>query len=159
MSDNDSLKGKNGKVRVMYVRKEEEQEQTRRPSSRSSADDRRGDQRSEGRSPWNTSGARGGDRADRASGEAARHARQDSPSRDDSGVRAATRRIRRGRPFTPAMTPPCRIMVGSAAKVRLIPNNYAASAPKKPVSTVKMPVRRCFATGRTRLSGPGLSKR
>ncbi|BAE75183.1 23S rRNA (guanosine-2'-O-)-methyltransferase RlmB [Sodalis glossinidius str. 'morsitans'] len=77
MSDNDSLKGKNGKVRVMYVRKEEEQEQARRPSSRASADDRRGDQRSEGRSPWNTSG-------DRASGEVSRRARQDSPFRDDS---------------------------------------------------------------------------
>lgn len=30
INNNDSLKGKNGKVRVMYVRKEEEQQQARR---------------------------------------------------------------------------------------------------------------------------------
>lgn len=106
MSDNDSLKGKNGKVRVMYVRKEEEQEQTRRPSSRASADDRRGDQRSEGRSPWNSSGggARGDGRASssgaRASGEASRRPRQDSLSRDES----AGRRPRGDAPDSPWKT-------------------------------------------------------
>ncbi|MGL9769663.1 MAG: tRNA/rRNA methyltransferase [Sodalis sp. (in: enterobacteria)] len=47
MSDNDSLKGKNGKVRVMYVRKKEERQQTRSPSSRKSA---------YARTPWNTAG-------------------------------------------------------------------------------------------------------
>ncbi|MFT4464313.1 MAG: tRNA/rRNA methyltransferase [Sodalis sp. (in: enterobacteria)] len=91
MSDSDSLKGKNGKVRVMYVRKEEEQAPTRRPATRRSAADRKSGQRDEGRSPWKTPGerARGGARADRASssGDAPRRARQDAPPRADSAGR------------------------------------------------------------------------
>ncbi|WMQ74659.1 MAG: putative tRNA/rRNA methyltransferase YfiF [Sodalis sp.] len=91
MSDSDTLKGKNGKVRVMYVRKEECQASTRRTVTRSSTTNCKSGQRDEDRNPWRVPGDRasGGARAERtsSSGDALRCARQDAPPCDDSAGR------------------------------------------------------------------------
>lgn len=136
---NDSLNGKNGKVKVMYVRSEDKQDdqkirQTRWPgidrgdrNSRGPRGDRnersnRGERRGQGsysydsRSPWKTV------------------SRQ--PSEDGEGL-------------IPDHG-------GISGKSQIDPHSCAVSVRKKPVFTGKMPVRPCSAAVRSALCAPGL---
>ncbi|STL77961.1 methyltransferase [Escherichia coli] len=133
---NDEMKGKSGKVKVMYVRSDDDSDKrTHNPRT-----------------------GKGGGRPGKSRADGGRRpARDDKQSQprdrkwEDSPWRTVSRAPgdeRRKRPIT----------VASVVKVLLIQKFCVVSVRKKPASTAKMHVRHCSRAVRKRLFAPGLSR-
>jgi hypothetical protein len=136
---NDSFSGKNGKVKVMYVRSDDD-----------------GDNRNKDKRPSNNKG-RPGDKARPGSRpfEGRNNERRGSDSRGgDSRGEARSQDARRGdtRPRRPARDEnesSGSSSVVSAARASSIRSSCVASVRKRPVFTVRTPVRHCSRAVRT----------
>ena len=151
---NDSFSGKNGKVKVMYVR----------------SDDDNGDDRNKNKRPAGKGRPADGARSGRTGQDKARGG-NDRRGADSAAVKAivlAVRRAlkiavatsRRGEPSRARRMKSRRsITAVSAAKALSIRSSCAASARKKPAFTVKTPVRRCSPAVRKRSCAHGSCSR
>ena len=143
---NDEMKGKSGKVKVMYVRSDDDSDKRTHNPRTGKGGGRPGKSRADGgrRPARDDKQSRSGDR-----------------KRDDRkwegfggegrpGVQFPARRVmrRRKRPIT----------VASVVKVLLIRKFCVVSVRKKPASTAKMHVRHCSRAVRKQLFAPGLSR-
>ena len=135
---NDEMKGKSGKVKVMYVRSDDDSDKRTHNPRTGKGGGRPGKSRADG-----------GRRPARDD----RNNRGDDRKRDGKirrGARFPARRVmrRRKRPIT----------VASVVKVLLIRKCCVVSVRKKPASTAKMHVRHFSRAVRKRLFAPGLSR-
>ncbi len=133
---NDEMKGKSGKVKVMYVRSDDDSDKrTHNPRT-----------------------GKGGGRPGKSRADGGRRpARDDKQSQprdrkwEDSPWRTVSRAPGDETPERP-------ITVASVVKVILIQKFCVVSVRKKPASTAKMHVRHCSRAVRKRLFAPGLSR-
>lgn len=133
---NDEMKGKSGKVKVMYVRSDDDSDKrTHNPRT-----------------------GKGGGRPGKSRADGGRRpARDDKQSQprdrkwEDSPWRTVSRAPGDETPERP-------ITVASVVKVLLIRKFCVVSVRKKPASTAKTPVRHCSRAVRKRLFAPGLSR-
>ncbi len=136
-SMNDEMKGKSGKVKVMYVRSDDDSDKRTHNPRTGKGGGRPGKSRADG--------GRRPARDDKQSQPRDRKW-EDSPWRTVS--RAPAGDETRKRPIT----------VASVVKVILIQKFCVVSVRKKPASTAKMHVRHCSRAVRKRLFAPGLSR-
>lgn len=145
---NDSLNGKNGKVKVMYVRSEDKQDDQKNQTDAAAGSDR-GDRNSRGPRGDRNERSNRGERSDRSD----RGERRGQGSYSDDG-RSPWKTVSRqpsedGEGLLPDHG-------GISGKSQIDPHNCAVSVRKKPVFTGKTPVRPCSAAVRSALCAPGL---
>ena len=134
---NDEMKGKSGKVKVMYVRSDDDSDKrTHNPRT-----------------------GKGGGRPGKSRADGGRR-----PARDDKQSQPRDRKWEESPWRTVSRAPgdetPEKADHGgiSVVKVLLIRKFCVVSVRKKPASTAKMPVRHCSRAVRKRLFAPGLSR-
>ena len=142
---NDSLNGKNGKVKVMYVRSEDKPDDQKKS-------DRRGGRNSRGPRGDRNERSNRGERGERSSDRGDRGERRGQGSYSDDGRSPWKTVSRQPSEDGEALLPD---HGGISGKSQILPS-CVVSARKRPVFTGKTPVRQCSAAALSALCGPGL---
>lgn len=147
---NDSFSGKNGKVKVMYVRSDDDSSDDRNKNKRPAGKGRPADGARSGRTgqdkPRGNNDRRGSD-SRRSESDCPR---RPAPTEDRGGYDSPWKTVSRAPEEEPAFD-----HGGISGKALSIRSSCAANVRKKPASTVRMPVRLCSPAARTPLFAPG----